>query len=651
MLRYLLANRHRRWSLLFGFSITTIVILANLTWGGISTPWKALLDALEMKTIDWRYQLRGPRPPPPDVLIAAVDDQSIQAKGRWPWPRRTLAALTDKLTAMGVRAIVFDMFFTEPEGDSAQAHASDARLVAACRRSGRITQAWIGYQEPQQSAPVDRRRALAAHAWPLRLVPGQELRVPEFAGAAPPLAPISDTARALGFGNVSDCGDGVYRWYTLVARHDGALYPSLALAVAATDLRIDPRDIALDPGRWIRLGDQGLLPLIGGGAMFLDFYGPQRTIPHRSVADILDGRLPPGDLAGKIVIVGETARGSTDIRATPFGADYYGVELQATAIANLLAQRYLRASSSLVDIAITGAAGLALGLLLSLLRPLHGAVVSLLVFLGYNVVCIWMFVDAGYLLPMAAPNVAVVACVLAILLYRLSTEERQRSRITETFGLFVPPQVVEELTGEEAHLSGLQAERREITVLFADIRDFTAYAEHRPPEDVVALLNRYFTLMHEVVWEHGGTLDKYMGDGLLAFFGAPTHQEDHAERAVLAAVEMQRQIAQGADEWRQYGMENLRVGMGLDTGEALVGFAGSAGRMQYTCMGTVVNLASRLEEENRLLDTDTLISAALYERVKALVEARPVGDLPIRGLSVSVAAYELLGRRQPGDEG
>ncbi|MBM3501580.1 MAG: adenylate/guanylate cyclase domain-containing protein [Armatimonadetes bacterium] len=648
MLRFLFATRYRRWSLLIAFSITTSVILANLTWGQGLTPWKALFDLLEMKTIDWRYQLRARRAAPPDVAIAAIDDESLQRIGRWPWPRAKLAELAEKLRAAGARAIVFDIFLAEPQGEAPDDAASDARLAAAMREVGCLYHGWIGRAEADQAAGSDSLAAFEATAWPVRMPPGGLEGLIAYEGVTPPLAAFTRSAQGIGFGNVVDCGDGVFRWYVLAARVGQAVYPSLALAVAAGDLGVAPEDILVDPAGFLRLGDQGVVPLIGSGTMFLDFYGPSRTVPHQPVCDILDGRLAR-ELAGKIVIVGQTAQGSqTDVRASPFGADFYGVELQATAIANLLERRALRVSAPLVDLLITGGFGLVLGLVLALMRPAYGAAISLLAFLAYNSACTLTFTRAAYLLPMAAPNIAILASLFGVLLYRLATEERQRNRITETFGLFVPPQVVEELTGEEARIEAFQAERREITVLFADIRDFTAYAERRQPEDVVALLNRYFSLMHEVVWQHGGTLDKYMGDGLLAFFGAPTHQEDHADRAVLAAIEMQRQIAERKDEWAQYGMHSLRVGMGLDTGEVLVGFAGSAGRMQYTCMGNVVNLASRLEEENRLLDTDILISGRLHDRVAERIRARPTGVLAIRGFSAPVEAYELLGRAGDG---
>jgi adenylate cyclase len=347
--------------------------------------------------------------------------------------------------------------------------------------------------------------------------------------------------------------------------------------------------------------------------------------------------------------VGVTAKGAYELRPSPFGAVFYGVEMQATAIANLLDGQSLEVSDLPIDLVITIGFGLIIGLGLPLWRPALGSVLSLALFLGYNLICAHLFNRAGYVMPMAAPNVALVGCVLAILAYRLSTEERRRSRVTRMFGLFVPPEVVEHLTAEDSQVTRLQADRREITVLFADVRDFTHYSERSQAEDVVALLSRFFSLMHEIVWRHGGTLDKYMGDGLMAFFGAPTYQEDHPERAVLAAVEMRRQIGLHRAEWAAYGFGDLRVGIGLHTGEALVGYAGSKGRMQYTCLGNTVNLASRLEGLNREFNTDILISDALYERVKGVVDAKPIGGTHIRGLSSEVLVYAVLGAKTAGE--
>ncbi len=644
MFRSALATRHRRRCFVISVVLAASVVALNLPWTRDRVPGAPLLLALELKTIDWRFQERGRRQPPPDVLIAAVDEDSIRQEGRWPWPRRKMAKVIDALKAAGARAVVFDVFYTERDR-SPGGQESDALLARATRQAGNVFHAWFGATSGESPAPVppDQLQALKQRSWPVRVVPrpGQDLL--SYASPTPPLPELTRAARGVGYADFRDSGDGVFRFYDLVARCDGLTYPSLALAVVGRDLGLAPERISVTPGQAIQLGDQAALPLVVDGAMLLDFYGPDGTIPRLSMADILARRVSPHEIAGKIVVVGVTAKGAYELRPSPFGAVFYGVELQATAIANLLTGQGLQVSNVLVDLLTTVGLGLIVGLGLPLRRPAVGSALSLAVLLGYNVLCAAMFNRASYVMPMATPNVALVACVLAILAYRLSTEERRRSRVTAMFGLFVPPEVVEELAAEDAPTARLEADRREVTILFSDVWDFTAYAEQRQAEDVVALLNRYFSLMHEVVWQYGGTLDKYMGDGLMAFFGAPTSQEDHPKRAVRAAIEMVRQTRLHQREWAAFGLTNLRVGVGLHTGEALVGYAGSKGRMQYTCLGNAVNLASRLEELNREFNTEILISDVLYERVKDVVEAKPIGRARIRGLSSEVLVYSVTG--------
>jgi adenylate cyclase len=647
MFRDLLASRHRRRCLIATLVITLGTVLAYLPWAQHTVPGASLLMLLEMKLIDWRFQQRGQRPPPSDVVVAAIDEDTIRRHGRWPWPRRKMAEVIRKLKQAKARAIVFDIFYTERDVSSADGPESDAELIEATRRAGNCFHAWFGQTEGtvRTATEAEAMDAMAERLWPVRVEASRGHRLLEYSSVTPPLPEVTQASKGIGYADLRDSGDGVFRFYDLMATHEGCTYPSLALSVVASDLQIEPTEIVVVPGFEMQLGEHARIPLIADGAMLLNFYGPDRTIPRVSVDDILAERLDPGAVAGKIVVLGATAKGVYELRPAPFGAVFYGVEIQATAIANLIEGRGFRSSDLIVDILVTLALGLSGGLGLTLWRPAAGSILSLGLFLGYNSLCAVAFSRASYLLPMAAPNVALVACALAILAYRLSTEEWRRNRITQTFGLFVPPEVVQQLTAEDASLDRLEAQRREVTVLFSDIRNFTTYAEGREAEDVVALLNRYFSLMHGVIWRFGGTVDKYMGDGLMAFFGAPTYQEDHPERAILAAIEMQRQIALHQEEWAAFGMESLRAGIGVHTGEALVGYAGSEGRMQYTCIGHVVNLASRLEELTREHDAQILVSEDLYQRVEGTIEAQPIGRARIRGLLTEVLAYAVTGKR------
>ncbi len=655
MLRDLLASRHRRRCLIATLVITLGTVLAYLPWAQRTVPGASLLMLLEMKLIDWRFQQRGQLRPPSDVVVAAIDEDTIRRHGRWPWPRRKMAEVIRKLKQAKARAVVFDIFYAERDESSADGPQSDAELVEATRRAGNCFHAWFGQTEGtvRTATEPEAMDAMAERLWPVKVEASRGHRLLEYSSVTPPLPELTRASRGIGYADLRDSGDGVFRFYDLMATHEGCTYPSLALSVVATDLRIEPAEITVTPGLEMQLGEHARIPLIADAAMLLNFYGPDRTIPRIPVDDILSERLDRGAVAGKIVVLGATAKGVYELRPAPFGAVFYGVEIQATAIANLIEGRGFRSSDLIADILVTLALGLIGGLGLTLWRPAAGSILSLGLFLGYNSLCAVAFSRASYLLPMAAPNVALVACALAILAYRLSTEEWRRNRITQTFGLFVPPEVVQQLTAEDASLDRLEAQRREVTVLFSDIRNFTTYAEGREAEDVVALLNRYFSLMHGVIWRLGGTVDKYMGDGLMAFFGAPTYQEDHPERAILAAIEMQQQIALHQDEWAAFGMECLRVGVGLHTGEALVGYAGSEGRMQYTCIGHVVNLASRLEELTREHDAQIVVSEDLYRRVEGTIDAQPIGRARIRGLLTEVLAYSVTGKRdgtRPGAE-
>lgn len=647
MFHGLLASRHKRRCLIAAVAITLGTVLAYLPWAQQRVPGASLLLGLELKLIDWRFQQRGRLRPPADVLVAAIDEDTIRRQGRWPWPRRKMAEVIRKLKQAKARAIVFDIFYTEPDRSSPDGARSDRELVEATRGAGNCFHAWFGQTEgtTRTAAGSGALDAMAERLWPVKVEESRGHHLLEYTGVTPPLPELTRASKGIGYADLRDSGDGVFRFYDLMATYQGCTYPSLALAVVASDLGIQPEDITITPGLRMQLGDQATVPLVADGAMLLNFYGPDQTIPRVSVDDILAERLDPRVVAGKVVVIGATAKGVYELRPSPFGAVFYGVEIQATAIANLIEGHGFRSSGLVADVLITLAFGLLAGLGLTLWRPAVGSVLSLALFVGYNSLCAVMFSRASYLLPMAAPNVALVACALAILAYRLSTEEWRRNRITQTFGLFVPPEVVQQLTAEDASVDRLEAERREVTVLFSDIRNFTAYAEGRQAEDVVALLNRYFSLMHEVIWRFGGTVDKYMGDGLMAFFGAPTYQEDHAERAILAAIEMQRQIDLRRDEWAALGMGSLQAGIGVHSGEALVGYAGSQGRMQYTCIGHVVNLASRLEELTREHNTHILISEDLYERVKDIVEAEPIGRARIRGLLTEVRAFSVSGTR------
>ena len=624
--------------------ITLLAVVSQLPVARERFPLCNLMLDLELRSIDWRFHQRGPRSPGQDVVVIGVDTASVRAHG-WPWPRELYAALLQRLFAARVRLVVFDIAFPEP-----QTPAGDAALAAATRRWGsRIVHCALGPEGAVTVAPdAAQERLLEAKAWPVRVADegagqGGPLPLGDLSG---PLAAIGAPAAAIGFADLRDTGDGVYRSVELLGQYRERYYPSLALAAVAVDLGLKPEEIVFVPGRELRLGDQRAIPLVIGSAMWVDFAGREATFPRISATELL-GPQPPRleSLAGNIAVVGYTASGVVDRRPSPYGSDFSGVEIHASAIDTILNRHFLRSTALGADLLVTLLVGLMAGLILPVWRPVWAGLWTVALVALYAAICAEAFRNWRLLLPMAAPNVALLGSLVTILTYRLATEERQRGRLKQTFGLFVPPAIVDRLTADDASVEQFAGERREVTVLFADLRDFTAFAESRPPEEVVLLLNRYFSLMHDVVWEHGGTLDKYMGDCLMAFFGAPLPQPDHARRAVRAALEMQRRAREYELEWRSLGMADLRAGIGIHTGEGVVGFVGSKGRPQYTVIGDDVNLASRLQELSRELGTEILTSRQTYELVRDDVEASSLGLVAIRGMSAPVEVFSITGLR------
>ena len=628
---------------LSGVALWCLFMLGLYFW-----PFGTLLDRIEWRTVDWRFQLRGVQTPTQPIVIVAVDEESIQSLGRWPWPRERFAELVEALDAAGARRIIFDVFFTERDASSG-GPASDARLLAATRQAGNVYHAGFIYQPqgspPSVPPPVAQRAwrdTRVARAGGLASVAG--LIEPE--GATFPLPDLAVAARGFGVANVLDSGDGIYRHLVPLMRYQGALYPSVALAVAADELQVRPSDITVTLGRDIRLGDKCRLPLDMHGRMLINFIGGNAHFPYVSAADVLNhpDQLKRDTFRDKIVLIGVTAPGIYDLRASPFATIYNGVESEASALECILSRHFIRQPSPIVT-----------GLLLLLFIPLFGWLLprlstaamtglALTALASYPVLAVTLFTRHGLLIELANPMLAMLGSVLIILLLRLLIEERRRHQVQTILRYFVPPQLVGRLVEEEA-LTTLRGERREISVIFADLRNFTATAEALAPEDTVLFLNRYFALMHEVIWEHEGTLDKYIGDEIMVFYNSPVAQPDHALRAVMTAIDMQRRIMANQAEWEYLLVPDLTAGIGIATGQAVVGYVGSQERMQYTVIGQTVNLASRLQALCKTLGCRIIISDDTYRAVSDMILAEDLGEQALTGFQHPLRVWQVLDYR------
>lgn len=643
---------------------------AALLWGGgfallllLLQPTQAM-RILEGRASDLRARtLADPSGVHPDILLVTIDDPSLDilqaSLGRWPWPRDVHAALVDILAAGGARLVIFDVGFYDPlpsapEGDllfaeSIQLAGNVILPVAFDRRraadAARLEQL-LG--RSAERALLQRQRVGSAAA------PGTN---PDFGGVLVPLPLFAEGAAGLGAATfLPDAEDGVTRRDPLVFAHREDLYPSLALAAARV----------LDPDRFggtVELGDRevrtggGSLPLDRGGLLlrwrgsFLS--GGEHTYPVIPVYQLLNSYeqllrgeepdVPLDRLAGKVVLVGLTGMGLFEARATPLAPHDPGVMLHATALDNLLTGDYLRRAPPWLDRGATVLLVLALTMAVSLL-PLAAGVI--LVVLGAGVVVAWSFgtYHAGLWTDLATPLLGTGMSFAGAMAARYVTEGRERRRIREIFGRYVSPEYVKMLAEHPESLR-LGGERVPLSILFSDIRGFTSISERLPPEKVVAILNRYLERMSEIVFRNGGTLDKFMGDGLMAFWGAPLPEPEHARKALTAGVEMLEAVDAFAAEIRREEGVELDIGVGVHTGEAVVGNIGSlALKLDYTALGDHVNLASRLESLNKERGTRFLASRAAWEAAGRGFRARELPPARVRGKEGAIPIVEILGR-------
>lgn len=556
------------------------------------------LRPLELSSVDTRFSIRGTRPAPDDLAVVVIDGRTFSRLGlQWPFPRRLHARVVDALRRAGARAIAYDVQFTEPT----TASEDNALLRAVDRADGVVL----------STTEVDARG-----------------RTNVFGG--------DDVVRSLGARAGStvvqpDPG-GVLRRFPL--SFDGLV----AFAVAAAEAA----------GTEVDRGSAGTKP-------WIDYRGPPGTIPSYSFVDVLRGDVPADAFRGKTVVVGAAAPSLKDVHVTPTSGDHEmsGPEVQANAIWTVEHGFPLGSSSSWLDVLLIAALAFVAPAATLRLRVAPALLLTVGVAACYLVIAQIAF-DGGTILPVAYPLLAVAVATLGSLAVHYLIAAFERQRVRDTFARFVPEAVVEDVmerTDDDLRLGGV---RREGTVLFGDLRGFTAFAEALPPAQVVECLNRYLTEMSEAIMDHGGTLVAYMGDGIMAVFGAPIEQPDHADRALAATREMLFERLPGFNEWiRARGLGgDFRIGVGLNSGEIMSGQVGSNRRMEYTAIGDTTNTAARLEGMTKGTPNSVLIA----ESTKKLLHGDAanlafVGELEVRGREATIRAWTLAASAPPSTHG
>ncbi len=621
-------------------------------------PLARWLRVFELKTLDVRMALRGARAPSGQVLIVEIDERSIAALGRYPWARRVHGQLVERLASLGARAIGLDLLLSEPSQPE-----EDLALASAMAKAGNVYLA--AHVAELAAPPQDRREAVPT---PGDFSYRRFLNPPPIGGPAQgawggpdggtggsrripalvmPIPPLAEAAAGIGLSELGTADpDQVFRWLPMAVEADepGRYYPPFAFVVAlgAQGGRVE-EEAVLDFGRGVRTRRLGTVPTDPSGHLLVDFLGGARTFPYVSYLDVLEGRVGPEQVSGRIVLVGATAKGLADFRSTPL-AVVPGVEVHATVIDNLLNGRFI-VLPGWERLASVLALGTLLALTLSRLDARRGLAAAATVLAGYVVVVQLAFVQAGRWLHLFYPLAASITVTAVQLGYGYLTQERQKLAIRRTFQKYVPPEVVEQLLRDPGR-AALGGERRTISVLFSDIRGFTSLSEEMKPEEVVRFLNDYFAIMTPIIYRHGGTVDKFEGDGIMALFGAPIHHPDHAVRAVRAALDMQRALEEVQRQWNPAPGGPLRIGVGIATGDVVVGNIGSPERLNYTAVGDTVNLAARLQDLTKEFGAEILIGESTYEAARDVVEAIPIPGIRVRGRSQAVTIYRVTGLRQ-----
>ena len=637
------------------------------------------LELLDLKALDYRHVVRGPLPAAGVVVVVAVDEASLAEIGRWPWPRAKLAALVDRLTTAGAGVIAFDMVFDQPDvgvdmatlraavaaapkRPAAEVLASlgmdldnDARFAQALRASGRALLGgffeFTGSPDPAldveaASLPEISVRAIGEAG---RTLPRGIRRATRAHVSLPIL-----TGAAVGGGhfNFFPDSDGLYRRVPVAVLAGERLVPSLAVDAVRRHLggAGAVMTIAPDGVRDVRVGRYAL-PVDSSGQLYVNYLGPPQTIRHLSAADVLAGRVEPEAVAGKIALVGFTAAGYDEI-PTPFAPVSPGVELQATVVENILGDGSLRRPWWLVpaEAILVLLLGLLLGVVLQRRRAGGGTILAVVLALAYAWSTQRVFTTTGIALSAVYPLAAIVFCTLGGAVFRSIAEEREKRSIRTAFGQYLNEEVTELIVREPERLR-LGGERRDVTVLFSDIRNFTTITESLEPDVLGQLLNEYLGEMTEVVFRHRGLLDKYMGDAVMAFWGAPIEAHDNAVRSCRAALDMLTALAEQSARRRAAGSPTWEIGVGISSGHAAVGNFGSSRRFSYTAVGDTVNVASRIEGLNREYGTRILVSEFTRERIEGDFVCREIDRVSVKGRVQPVTIHELLGERGKDADG
>ena len=663
--------RPRRGVRSAGLALTAAAVVVSLLTLFADNP---VIRGLETGSLDLRFRLRGNRPPGPEVTIVMIDDRSLDSLGRWPLSRALFARALERIHDAGAKVVAFDLLFTEPDDPMpadmqqelrAVAEAltqtpteqqlraglrrladndRDARFAAALRFSGNVLLP-IGFlftgtpgEEPSWLSD-----AAYARFEPSTLPPVFPLR-PK--AAVLPIAPLATAAAGVGHTGLAYDSDGAPRYDYVAMPFKADFLPSLPIRAAALYLGVAWPHVALALGNSVRIGKL-TVPTDRAMRLLINYRGPPRTFPSFSFADLLTGRVAPQNLAGRIVLIGASFMGSRDSYAQPFGnTPMAGVERVANIIDTIVSRDFVSTVSGGWMIVVIAA--------VLLMAALAGAMTEFLptrlaILAGVAPIAVWaaaaqLAFFKNVWLPLVEPVTALATAAAAVLLFRYWFVDRVSRRIRLAFCHYLAPSVVDRLVDNEVELR-LGGERREVTIMFADLSGFTAMSTRLSPEELMALTNSYHALMVEAVEGNGGYVNQFVGDAVMAIFGAPAPDPHHAVSAARAALQIVASVMRAKAEADRSGGPGYAVKIGLNTGPAVIGNVGAPKRYNYTAVGETVNIAARLEGVPEDYGCRIVVGPNTAAAISDHFVTCELDWIRVKGKDAAFSVYQLIGEK------
>jgi len=665
----------RRHALLIGLGLALTLIFVGGAAKLYSIPLSRKLDAI---AYDSRLRLTMPRTKDERIVILDIDEKSLKEEGRWPWSRDRMALLVDKLFGRYDIAVAgFDVVFAEKDESSGLEILQE--LGRNQLKGVPQFQAVLGQIRPQLeydrvfADKIKNRKVVLGYyltsnnqdgksnisgALPEAVFPpgtfGRPITFTHWDGYGGNLPELQSAAAGAGHFNPLVDEDGVVRRVPMLVEYNGSYYESLSLAMVRALLGTSK----LVPGyasghysgyaglEWLDLqSPQGSLqiPVDKDVSTLVPYRGSRGSFTYVSAADVLHDRIPPEQLKDKIVLVGTSAPGLLDMRSTPVDAVYPGVEVHANMIAGILDQNLKQKPPYVLgaEVVLLLMVGVTLSLLLPLLTPVRVTLVAAGTLIGVAIINVWIWQSANLDLPLANGLMLIAGLFALNMSYGYFFTSRTKHQLTRLFGQYVPAELVDEMSKHPEQVS-MEGESREMTILFSDVRGFTAISEGLDPKELSLLMNEFLTPLSRVIYKHRGTIDKYMGDCIMAFWGAPLHDTAHGRNAILAGLEMLRALRELQPRFKERGWPEINIGVGINSGKVNVGNMGSELRVAYTVMGDEVNLASRLEGITKQYGVGIIVGENTREAVPGLVY-RELDLVRVKGKDKPVIIYEPIG--------